>query len=80
MQRNYKPYQEYFRWFRDEDMQKARVDRLAEIHGETIFHSLIYDHTEQKMFAVFYRGELAKCFTMVFSLALTRAHEIRVGM
>ena len=39
------------------------MDRLAEVHGETLFHSFIYDHTEQKMFAVFYRGEVATCFT-----------------
>jgi hypothetical protein len=63
-QRNYEPYQEFFRWFRDEKLQKARVDRLTEVQGEKAFHSFIYDHTEQKMFAIFYRGELAKCFTM----------------
>merc|ERR1711941_102018 len=71
VQRNYKPYQEYFRWFRDEKLQKARVDRLAEVHGETLFHSFIYDHSEQKMFAVFYRGEVATCFTKTIRGNLT---------
>ena len=63
VQRNYKPYQEYFRWFRDEKLQKARVDRLAEMRGETAFHSFIYDHDAQKMFAIFYYGNFATCFT-----------------
>merc|ERR1711879_352063 len=71
VQRNYKPYQEYFRWFRDEKLQKARVDRLAEVHGETLFHSFIYDHSEQKMFAVFFRGEVATCFTKTIRGNLT---------
>ena len=41
------------------------MDRLAEMHGETLFHSFIYDHQEQKMFALFYKGNFASCFTKV---------------
>jgi hypothetical protein len=95
IQRNYKPYQEYFHWFRDkvhshhhfiamcaeflvasiqsghshsthtQKLQMAQVDRLAKVHGETLFHSFIYNHTKQKMFAVFFRGEVTTCFTKV---------------
>lgn len=51
---------------RTQKLQKARVDRLAEVHGETLFHSFIYDHSEQKMFAVFFRGEVAtSCFLFI---------------
>jgi hypothetical protein len=71
VQRNYKPYQEFFRWFRDEKLQKARVDRLTEVKGETIFHSFIYDHSEKKLFAIFYKGDLATCFTKAISGNLT---------